>query len=64
VCQLRGRALQHRQAGGQGQRKLQPVVRVELQLRQKIGKELEEAVTFAEESPLPDPAEVSEDVYA
>lgn len=34
------------------------------QLRQKIGKELEEAVTFAEESPLPDPAEVSEDVYA
>jgi len=27
----------HRQTGGQGQRKLQPIVRVELQLWQKIG---------------------------
>lgn len=34
------------------------------QLRQKIGKDLEEAVKFAEESPLPDPSEVYEDVYA
>lgn len=34
------------------------------QLWQKVGKELEEAVQFAEESPLPDPVEVFEDVYA
>lgn len=34
------------------------------QLWQKIGQELEEAVRFAEESPLPDPVEVLEDVYA
>ena len=34
------------------------------QLRQKIGKDLEEAIKFAEESPLPDPSEVYEDVYA
>ena len=34
------------------------------QLRQKIGEDLEEAIKFAEESPLPDPSEVYEDVYA
>lgn len=34
------------------------------QIRQSIAKELEEAVAFAEQSPLPDPAEVLEDVYA
>ena len=34
------------------------------QIRQSIDKELEEAIAFAEQSPLPDPAEVLEDVYA
>lgn len=34
------------------------------EIRQKVGKELEEAIAFAEESPLPDPQEVLEDVYA
>jgi pyruvate dehydrogenase E1 component alpha subunit len=34
------------------------------EVEQRISKELDEAVAFAEQSPLPDPAEVLEDVYA
>jgi pyruvate dehydrogenase E1 component alpha subunit len=33
-------------------------------IRAAIVKELDEAVAFAERSPLPDPSEVTEDVYA
>lgn len=34
------------------------------QIRQAVAKELDEAVAFAEQSPLPEPAEVLDDVYA